>query len=77
MDFAPLIINFCKVTLPKLEKELKEMDEVLINPETYKQAIASNEFYSKYESIKKELEKKLVLWEKLISELEDLKKGEN
>ena len=24
MDFAPLIINFCRVTLPKLEKDLKE-----------------------------------------------------
>ena len=24
MDFAPLIINFCRVTLPKLDKELKE-----------------------------------------------------
>ncbi len=53
------------------------MDDVLINPETYKQAIASNDFYSKYESKKKEMEKKIELWETLINELENLKNNEN
>ncbi len=63
--------------IQQLEKELKEMDDVLINPETYKQAIASNDFYSKYESKKKEMEKKIELWETLINELENLKNNEN
>lgn len=70
-------IDKYETDIQELEKELKDMDDVLINPETYKQAIASSEFYSKYENKKKELEKKLLLWENHINELEDLKKSEN
>jgi ATP-binding cassette subfamily F protein 3 len=59
-----------------LETELKKMDEVLINPETYKEAIASKDFYTNYESKKKELENKLSQWEKLQTELENIKNSE-
>jgi len=58
-----------------LEVELKGMDDILINPATYKQAIASSDFYSNYELKKKELENKLQLWENLINEVEKIKNG--
>ena len=58
-----------------LEVELKGMDDILINPATYKQAIASSDFYSNYELKKKELENKLQLWENMINEVEKIKNG--
>jgi len=59
-----------------LESEIKKADDIFINPETYKDAIASKEFYASYEANKKECEKKLQLWEKLITDFEQLKNNE-
>lgn len=55
-----------------LENEIKQRDELLLNPETYKDFMASREKYMEYEKMKKDLEAEMKNWEKLSEELENM-----
>jgi ATP-binding cassette, subfamily F, member 3 len=56
--------------IERLEKEVGQTDEMLINPETYKTVLADKEFYANYEKLKSQLETELKNWESLQEELE-------
>ncbi len=57
-----------------LEKEVGQIDEMLINPETYKSILADKEFYAKYEKLKKQLGDEMEQWESLLAHLEEKEK---
>lgn len=56
-----------------LEQQIRKRDELLLNPETYKDFMASKEKYQEYEQLKNDLEKEMLNWEKLNEELEKMK----
>jgi ATP-binding cassette subfamily F protein 3 len=51
--------------IEKLENEIREMDEKLLNPDTYKEVLNSKDLYASYEVLKKQLSTALAKWEKL------------
>ncbi|MFH0866049.1 MAG: ATP-binding cassette domain-containing protein [Bacteroidota bacterium] len=53
-----------------MEKLVKETDEKLVNPETYKDVLADKEFYAVYEKNKKLLKEEMKQWENLHTRLE-------
>ncbi len=53
-----------------LEAEIAELDAVLIDPDTYKEALKTPGIFSKYEELKKQLKTEMDLWEKWQGELE-------
>jgi len=67
-------IDKSEEAISQLEEEVKQTDEMLINPETYKSVLADKEFYAKYEKLKRQLENELRNWEQLQSELEKKEK---
>jgi len=52
------------------EKEVGKIDEMLINPETYKNVLADKEFYANYEKLKLQLENEIKNWEILHKKME-------
>jgi ATP-binding cassette, subfamily F, member 3 len=62
--------------IAQLEQLVKETDEKLINPETYKDVLADKEFYATYEKNKKLLKEEMKQWENLHARLE-MKEKEN
>ena len=54
-----------------LEKEVSKTEEMLINPETYKDVLADKEFYSNYEKLKKQLETEMKQWEQFQRQMEE------
>jgi len=59
--------------IERLELELKQMDEVLMDPEKYKEAMKSSDLFQKYESTKVLLEKEMENWASLNEKLEQAK----
>ncbi len=59
--------------IERLELELKQMDEVLMDPEKYKEAMKSSDLFQKYESTKVLLEKEMENWAALNEKLEQVK----
>ncbi len=55
-----------------IEAEIKEMDEVMLDPERYKAALKEGDVFKKYEEKQAELEKKMVAWEQAQSTYERL-----
>jgi ATP-binding cassette subfamily F protein 3 len=53
-----------------LESEIKTMDEQLADPSTYQKIQNDSSFFSKYNSLKSELEKEMSRWEELQMEVE-------
>lgn len=51
--------------IEKLEKSIAEYDEQLQNPQQYAILTADNQFFTKYENLKKELETTMAEWERL------------
>jgi ATP-binding cassette subfamily F protein 3 len=51
--------------IEKLEKSIAEYDEQLQNPQQYAILTADNQFFTKYENLKKELESTMAEWERL------------
>ena len=51
--------------IEKLEKSIAEYDEQLQNPQQYAILTADNQFFTKYENLKKELENTMAEWERL------------
>jgi ATP-binding cassette subfamily F protein 3 len=68
------LIEKSEEQIARLEKEVGQTDEMLINPETYKTVLADKEFYSNYEKLKRQLELELKSWEQLQVELEKKEK---
>lgn len=60
--------------IEQLEKAINEKDEILSNPEKYRDSIDYDELYLKYESLNKELKKEMNRWEELNMKLEELQK---
>ena len=70
-------IEKCEAEIMKLEDDIRHKDEILLNPDTYKEFISSKEQYSAYEQMKQSLDRKLEEWEKLHAELDLMKEKEN
>jgi len=67
-------VEKCESIIMELEEAIQKQDEILMNPETYKEFISSKELFSEYELMKRQLDKKLEEWEMLHNELETMKK---
>ena len=62
--------------IERLEKEVQAIDDILLNPETYKEALKSKDFYSNYEEFKNKLSKEMQIWEDLNSKADEMKNSE-
>lgn len=69
------LISKCEENISQLERLVKETDEKLINPETYKNVLADKEFYTTYEKNKKLLQEEMRKWERLHADMEEKEKG--
>ena len=57
----------------RLEKELKELDEELANPERYKELSSQKGFFESYQDKQNELNENISSWEESLERLEELK----
>jgi ATP-binding cassette subfamily F protein 3 len=57
----------------RLEKEIKSIDDLLLDPEKYKEAMGSKDIFTKYEELKKLLEQEMNNWETLNLQLSENK----
>ena len=57
----------------RLEKELKELDEELANPERYKELSSQKGFFESYQDKQNELNENMSSWEESLERLEELK----
>ena len=55
-----------------LEKGIKEMDVILMNPDSFKQAMSSADIFRDYDEAKRKLDAEMSRWEKLHQEVEAL-----
>jgi len=55
-----------------LEKGIKEMDVILMNPDSFKQAMSSGDIFRDYDEAKRKLDVEMSRWEKLHQEMEAL-----
>ncbi len=65
-------ISASEKTIETLENELKKMDEVLMDPLTYKDAMNSEGLFDKYQQMKARLKAELDAWETYILEKESM-----
>lgn len=56
--------------IEKLEAEIKACDEKLANPDEYQKLMSDQVFFSKYNQLKKDLEKEMQKWEELAAKLD-------
>ena len=59
--------------IERLESEIKKMDEVLMDPEKYKEAMKTPNIFQDYEALKVKLEKEMEQWAMLNEQLEKMK----
>ena len=52
--------------IEKLETAIKTIDEKLMHPEQYQEAVNDKDFFSNYEKLKKQLEEEMKKWEELL-----------
>jgi ATP-binding cassette, subfamily F, member 3 len=64
-------IAACEKNIEHLEQEIKKMDEVLMDPLTYKDALNSEGLFDKYQQLKVQLQSELDSWEHYILEKEN------
>lgn len=64
------LIEKSEENISQYEQAVKETDEKLINPETYKNILADKKFYASYEKNKKLLTEEIKHWENLHTRLE-------
>ena len=65
-------IDKSEKNIAKLEADIAEIDQKLLNPETYQQLINDQAFFGKYEQLKKDLEAEMNQWENLTISLSAL-----
>ncbi len=66
-------INKSEKEISRLEAEMLQMDEQLMDPEKYKEAVKDKDIFSKYEQVKRDLEKEMENWESLNLQLEKVR----
>ena len=66
-------ISASEKTIENLEAELKKMDEILMDPATYKDALNSEGLFDKYQQMKAKLQQELDAWESYVLEKESFK----
>lgn len=59
--------------ISRLEEELQQLDNQLMDPEKYKEAMKDKEIFTRYDQVKRSLEKEMESWEKLNIELDKLR----
>ena len=67
-------ISRSEIEIGRLEKEIKTTEEILIQPEKFKDKVLGPQFYKEYERLKELLEKEIKKWEELHNDLEELGK---
>jgi ATP-binding cassette, subfamily F, member 3 len=58
--------------IAKLEKEIADLDEVMLDPVLAKEAMKEGDIFQRYQAKQAELEKKMAEWEKAQAELEGM-----
>ncbi len=74
-DIRKLItqITRCEKKISELEKEMADMDNILMDPEKHKEALSNPEVFKTYNKLKTFLEKEMEHWEEISLQLESLK----
>lgn len=62
--------------ITRIEDEVKELDEIMLDPERYKAALNEGDVFKKYEDKQAELEKKMADWETAQSKYDKLNPAE-
>lgn len=65
-------VSHAEKKIQELEKHIQQMDNQLQDPDQYKKLIDQSDFFTNYEQTKRQLEKELEIWEKLLTELDKL-----
>ena len=68
-------IQKAEKSIEQLETSIKEKDEILSNPEKYKDIINYDELYVEYELLNEKLKTEMNRWEELNMKLEELRNG--
>jgi ATP-binding cassette subfamily F protein 3 len=61
--------------IARLEMEIKKVDDKLLDPEQYNVVVSDKEMFSRYETMKKQLEAEMAKWEDLQGKTESLQKA--
>jgi len=64
-------VEKCEHEISNIEAEIKRLDKVLANPEEHKAEFNKADIYKTYQDLKDKLDKQMLEWEKLHSELEE------
>jgi len=67
-------IQQSETVIEKLENDIKETEEILIQPEKFKDKVLGGKVYNEYNRLKILLENEMKKWEELQQELEELEK---
>ncbi len=68
-------IDKCEKEISHCEEELSKFDDILMNPSKYAAEFKKDDIYIKYNSLKRQLEKQMSLWEELNLTLEEFEKS--
>lgn len=63
LKHAQNAVEKCEKEIERLEKLIKEMDDNLLDPVYYQEALKDNSVFERYNELKSSLEKELLLWE--------------
>ena len=67
------LVEKCESHIELLESEIKRKEEILGNPDHYREQMKAENVFEKYGILKKELEAEVERWEQLSGELEGMK----
>jgi ATP-binding cassette subfamily F protein 3 len=68
------LINKSETEIESIEEEIRKTEEMLIQPEKFKDKVMGGQLYNEYEKWKFLLEKEMKRWESLHFEMEELEK---
>jgi cell shape-determining protein MreC len=68
------MISKSESEIGRLEEEIKKTEEMLIQPEKFKDKVLGGQLYNEYEKWKSLLDKEMKKWETLNTDLEDFRK---
>ncbi len=63
MKHAQSAVQKSEKEIERLEQKIKEMDDNLLDPVFYQEALKDNSVFDLYNELKASLEKELLLWE--------------
>ena len=64
-------IQKCEEEIANIETEIHRIDKVLANPQEHQAEFSKGDIYKTYQDLKNKLDKQMLLWEELHSELEE------